>query len=220
MALQDLNRAGDTTGDGLTAIAKPATNKIADITPKNWRRFPLPTASMADANPNDNRPRYNSMTDWTGGVIGDDIDIATATVALARNDGGANEPDYAPRHQAAKATLTGNTLAVDISRARGWIAPNQPYQGNATAPAAPTITSLAPNTAVAGVGPPLVVDITGTGFTPYSTVLSGNYPIPSAYVSPTVLRISQWPRNSVAGTVQVVVIDHDVNSAPSNFVFT
>src|SRR4249920_373667 len=113
MATQDLNRAGDTTGDGLTAIAKPATNKIVDITPKNWHRFPAPVANMADANPNEARPRHNSMTDWAGGVVGDDTDIATATVALARSDGGANEPDYTPRHQAAKATATGNTLAVD-----------------------------------------------------------------------------------------------------------
>jgi hypothetical protein len=210
MALQDLNRAGDTTGDGLTAIAKPATNKIADITPKNWRRYP----AVQPASPR----AYVPVFTYNGGVIGDDVDVAESNVLI--DDRGVG--DYSPRNQGEKSAALGaaNPLAVDISRARGWIAPNQPYQGNSTAPAAPTITSLAPNTATAGVGPPLVVDITGTGFTPYSTVLSGNYPIPSAYVSPTVLRISQWPRNSVAGTVQVVVIDHDVNSAPSNFTFT
>jgi hypothetical protein len=77
-----------------------------------------------------------------------------------------------------------------------------------------------PNTAVAGTDPNLVVTITGTGFTPWSTVLSGNFPIPVRYISPTKLEILQKPKASVAGTVQVVVIDHGVKSAPSNFVFT
>src|SRR6267142_116265 len=98
MALADLNRAQD------TAIA---TLKLSDIAPVNWHRFPPRTASMTDANANDVKPRYDSMTDWAGGAVGDDVDVATATVALARSGGGANEPDYAPRTQAAKAALPG-----------------------------------------------------------------------------------------------------------------
>jgi hypothetical protein len=183
---------------------------------------PITAAMLAPANANAGYPRYNTPGDWSGVAYGDDVDVATANVALATASGAAAYPDYTPRHQAAKAALMvpAGSLVVDVARPRGWIAPTQPYQGNATPPAAPAITSLAPNTAVSGTGAAIVVDITGTGFTPWSTVLSGNYPIPSTYISPTLIRIGQYPRNSVPGTVQVVVIDHDVNSAPSNFTFT
>jgi IPT/TIG domain len=188
---------------------------------------PITAAMLTPANANAGYPRYNTPGDWSGAVVGDDVDVATANVALATASGAAAYPDYAPRHQAAKAAAMvpgpnnpAFVIVTDVARPRGWIAPSQPYQGNATPPAAPAITSLSPNTAVAGTGAAIVVDITGTGFTPWSTVLSGNYPIPSTYISPTLIRIGQYPRNSVAGTVQVVVIDHDVNSAPSNFTFT
>jgi hypothetical protein len=210
MALQDLNRTSDTTGDGLTAIAKPTTNRIADITPKNWRRFPPVAGSTVKV--------YVPVFTYNGGLIGDDVDVAESNVLI--DDRGVG--DYGPRTQVEKAAamVPPGSLAVDVTRARGWIAPNQPYQGNAAVPVAPVISSLSPNTAAAGVGQALVVDITGTGFTPWSSVLSGNYPVPSVYISPTLIRIAQFPKNSVAGTVQVVVIDHDMNSAPSNFVFT
>lgn len=215
MALADLNRSNDTP---------IATLMLSTIVPRDFPTNPAVIGSLADANPNAVKPRYSgagAASDWQGGAVGDDVDVATANTPNVdlNNKAVAN---YAPRNQAGKAALMvpPGTLAVDVARARGWIAPWEPYAGHSSPPAAPVITSLAPNTAVAGVGPALVVDITGTGFTPWSTVLSGNYPIPSVYISPTLLRIAQFPKNSVAGTVQVVVIDHDVNSAPSDFVFT
>lgn len=211
MALANLNRAQDT---------QVPTNMLSTIVPKDFPTLPLPVASMTDANPNAGKPRYSTMADWQGGLRGDDVDVATATTqAIGQN----NNPvaNYTPRNQAQKAAMMVPpvTLAVDVARARGWIAPGQSYIPG-TIPAAPVITSLSPNTAVAGSGAALVVDIVGTGFTVWSTVLSGNYPIPSEFISPTLIRIMQFPKNSVAGTVQVVVIDHDVNSAPSDFVFT
>jgi hypothetical protein len=183
---------------------------------------PITAAMLAVANQNADKPRYSAAgsADWAGGAIGDDVAVSTANVALARSGGGANEADYTPRTQAAKATALATTIVVDVGRSRGWLEPDDPYAAAPGAGQNPTITSLAPNTAVAVTGADLVVVITGTNFTPWSTVTSGNYPIPVRYVSPTKLEIVQKPRSSVAGTVQVVVTDHGVASAPSNFVFT
>ena len=129
-----------------------------------------------------------------------------------------------PATQNAKLTagnLTPGTVIVDdVGRRRGWLEPDDPYTAAPGAGANPTITSLAPNTAVSVTGPDLIVVITGTNFTPWSTVTSGNFPIPARYVSATKLEIVQKPRTSVAGTVSVVVTDHGVASAGSNFVFT
>jgi len=197
MALFDLNRAGDTP---------IITLKLSEITPKNWRRYPLPDADPVI-------PINVPVISYNGGLVGDDVDVATSNATVA----------YSPRNQTEKATamVPPGSLVVDVARARGTIASYQryPVAGDA-AVAAPTITSLAPATAVSVTGPELVVTITGTGFTQWSTVKSGGYPIPVKYISPTQLTIYQNPRVAVAGTVQVVVTDHDVDSAPSNFVFT
>ena len=167
----------------------------------------------APITPADLLPAFVRVVTFTGGAFGDDVDQATANTTFA----------YSPRTQAEKASLMvpAGSLAVDVARPRGWIQDDQPYQAPPASPAGdPTITSLAPNTAVAGAGGGIVVTINGTGFTPWSTVSSGNYPIPSVYVSPTVMRIAQFPRNSVAGSVNVVVTDHNVRSAASPFTFT
>jgi hypothetical protein len=158
-----------------------------------------------------------------GGAFGDDVNAATATLLTDQiaGNGPNTAVDYTPRTQAAKATATGNTIVADVARRRGWIGPRDPYVAAPVSPTNdPTITSLAPNTIAAGSQPTLTVIITGTGFTQWSTVTSGNYPIPNRYISPTQLEIIQKPSTSVAGTVQVVVTDHGVASAPSNFVFT
>lgn len=215
MALLDLNRAQG---------PQVATLKLASITPINWHRFPPRVASMVDANPNDAKPRYSgagAAADWQGNAWGDDVDQAKANVVKV-DANGTTIPDYTPRTEADRATQMGTTLAKDVTRRRGSIGPSQRYPVAGDTPlAAPVITSLSPNTAVAGVtGTGLIVDIIGTGFSVWSEVSSGNYPIPSRYISPTQIRIAQFPQNSVAGTVQVVVTDHGVRSAPSNFVFT
>jgi hypothetical protein len=159
-----------------------------------------------------------------GGAFGDDLTTSTAT--LVTDQVPANGPvtavDYAPRTQVAKAALVGMPIATDVGRARGSIAPNQPYPSAGDAPlTAPTITSLSPNTAVTGANKPTVaVTITGTGFTPWSSVTSGNFPIPCRFLTATTLEIIQKPSASVPGVVSVVVTDHGVASAGSNFTFT
>jgi hypothetical protein len=196
MALADLNRSNDTP---------IATLLLASITPKDYPTLP----AVQPASPR----IYVPVITYNGGLVGDDVDVATSN---------ATDP-YSPRNQTEKAALMvpAGSLALDVARPRGTIAAYQRYPVAADAAvAAPTITSLAPNTAVAVTGAELVVTITGTGFTQWSTVRSGGYPIPSKYVDATHLTIYQNPKVAVAGTVQVIVTDHDVDSAPSNFVFT
>jgi hypothetical protein len=160
---------------------------------------------------------------YNGGAVGDDVTLATSNSTDA----------YSPRNQLQKANLPGSsppnmiagepdfTLAVDITRPRGWLEPDDPYVIPPASPAGdPTITSLSPNTAVSVTGPDVIVTITGTNYTQWSTVTSGGFPIPFFFVSPTKLTIVQKPRSSVAGVVQVVVTDHGVASTPSNFTFT
>lgn len=225
MALQDLNRSSDTTGDGVTAIPKPTTNKLADITPVNWHRFPPRIGDQTKVNAAaEAKPRYHNAADWAGGVTGDDVDQATAYVALARQDGSANEADYGPRTQAQRAAagnLTPATVIVtDIARPRGWIAPNQPLQGNASAPVAPVVSSLSPNTGAAAAMPIRTV-ITGTGFTPYSVVKTGGSNVPettSRYIDATHMEVVVWKAS--AGTVGVIVEDHNLDSNSVNFTVT
>jgi hypothetical protein len=159
-----------------------------------------------------------------GGAVGDDLSTSTAT--LVTDVGSGNGPntatDYTPRTQVAKAAIVGMPIAADVGRARGSIEPGQRYPAAGDTPlAAPTITSLSPNTAVTGPNKPTVaVTITGTGFTPWSSVTSGNFPIPCRYLTATTLEIIQKPSASVPGVVSVVVTDHGVASAGSNFTFT
>ena len=209
MALHDLNRSNDTP---------IATLRLSDIAPKNWRRFPPRTATMAPANAEHAKPRYSTMADWAGGTFGDDVDKATAAASIANSSGGANEADYAPRTQAARATQLGTTISVDVARARGWIEPRQPY---GPVPAAPVVASLSPDTAVAG-SDRLIVNVIGTGFTNWSKVFVGGMTTPEyilTYVSPTRLQIVMNPTISVPGTVSVAVEDHDVLSN-TDVVFT
>lgn len=224
MALQDLNRSSDTTGDGVTAIAKPTTNKLADITPVNWHRYPPKIGDQTLANANAAKPRYGTAGDWALGVTGDDIDQAKATVALAQPHSANVEVDYGPRTQAEKAAaanLTPATVIVtDVARPRGWIDPKQPYQGNASAPVAPVISSLSPNTA-AVASLPMRTIITGTGFTPWSVVKTGGSNVPETtarYIDATHMEVVVWKAS--AGTVGVIVEDHNLDSNSVNFTVT
>jgi IPT/TIG domain len=199
--------------------------------------YPLPFPGDASASAISDRPRYGvaGAADWAGGAYGDDIDTATAIVALASASGAAAAADYAPRHQAGRAALPGASppnaiagepdfvLATDIGRRRGSIAPQQPYpKAGDAALAAPVITSLAPNTIAAG-SQPLLCKITGTGFSVWSTIHVGVGTQAAAlarFVSPTEMWVDINPLYSVPGTTQVTVKDHGVTSAPSIFTFT
>jgi hypothetical protein len=195
---------------------------------------PITAAMLAAANANAARPRYTAAgaADWSGGVNGDDVDQASAAVALANSHSANVEADYTPRTQAAKAAMPGSvppnavagepdfTLAVDVARPRGAIAPGQAYpKSGDAAPAAPVVSSLSPTSGAAATLP-LTVTITGTGFTPYSTVYTGGSTTPevkAVYVNATTMRTPIWA--AAPGTVSVAVEDHNVLSNV-NVVFT
>lgn len=195
--------------------------------------YPAALPDITPANALFARPRYGTAGDWAVGTYGDDVDQATATASLASASGGAAAADFAPRHQAGKAALPGASppnaiagepdfvLAADVTRRRGSIDPLQPYPKTGdTAPAAPVVSSLSPNTAAA-TALPITVTITGTGFTKWSVVKTGgvNQPDPSAqFVDATHMKVLLW--SAAAGSVGVVVEDHDVVSNSVNFTVT
>lgn len=193
MALYDLNRAQDTP---------IATLMLSDIAPKNWHKFP---PRVEDATPI-NVP----VVTYNGGAVGDDVSVATANATDV----------YSPRTQAEKAIQLGTTIVSDVGVPRGYIEPGEPYGPAPVSPADdPTIASLAPNTGVSG-GSPIWVKITGTKFSQWSQVETGNVITPySKYFSPTRIDVLMDPRSS-PGTVVVKVIDHGVKSAGSDFTFT
>jgi hypothetical protein len=151
---------------------------------------------------------------YTGGAYGDESQSTANTTV-----------PYAPTTTQAKAAaaVPAQTFARDVTEPRGWISPSEPYNPAPVSPTDdPTITSLAPNTAVAVAGAaPVWVTITGTKFTQYSTVETGGVYTPyHKYVSPTKMLMLQDPGRSVPGIVVVKVIDHGVKSNGSNFTFT
>jgi hypothetical protein len=193
---------------------------LGPIVPKNWRTKTNKFGNQTLANANAKKPEYK-QSDYIGGVKGDEPN-STANVAVARQDGAANEPDYAPRKQNQKATILGTIAVSDVGRNPGWIAPNEPYKAPPGAGANVTITGLTPNTAVAGAATPqFVMKITGTNFTPYSTVLlAGNKAPQFTYISATEMRVQMSPGSSVAGTTSVEVVDHGYKSPASTFTWT
>lgn len=208
MALQlfDLNRANDTP---------IATLMLSEIAP-GTRRPLLPDAGSTRV--------FIPQFTTEGGAVGDDVDQATATAMVDISTPNAPLTSFpqpgSPRNLAERAANTGNTLSVDVARARGRVAPYQPYPVASDPPLPPpVITTLTPATAAINTDT-VVVTITGTGFSNWSTVSSGGFPIPSQFVDSTHLRIIQKPWASVPGTVQIVVTDHNVRSAPADFVFT
>lgn len=170
--------------------------------------YPQPiTAAMV-------RPAYVPVFTWAGGASGDDVGQSTANVVV--DDRGVG--DYAPRTQLQKAQALSLTMVEDIGRARGWIAPNQPYGAK---PAAPTVTTLTPATAVVG-GVDIVLEVNGTGFTPWSYIIWNGSAERTTYVSPTKLTTVVKPSTASGPvTVPVTVYDHGVFASPGQtFSFT
>jgi hypothetical protein len=188
MALFDLNRSNDTP---------ISTLKLASITPKDWPTLPAVVPSTT--------PIWVRTITFFGGVIGDDVSVSTAN---ATND-------YTPRNQGLKAQALGLTLAVDITKFRGWIGPRDPYS---TAKPNVTLTGISPNTAVHGTAA-IPVTCTGTNFTPYSLVTVDNVIVPTTYVSPTSLTALVTPK-ATAGTQAVRVVTYGVATSPQTFTAT
>jgi hypothetical protein len=195
------------------------------------QRYPLPiSAAMV-------KRAYVPVFTWNGGVYGDDQVLAKSNVLV--DDRGIG--DYPARNQDDKAKLPGvpysivpvesitsgqaltnivdYTIVTDITAPRGYIGPKDPY--SKTLPAAPTITSLSPNTAVAGGPSPLSVTVTGTNFTQWTFLIVGNMQTPYIQVvSSTKIVLLMDPARSTAGVITVVAVDHSVTSAASNFTYT
>ena len=218
----DLNRSNDTP---------IATLKLMEITPRNWPTFPSPISAAAVTR------LYQPAYTWNGGVYGDDVILAKTNVLVDDQGRG----DYEPRNQDDKAKFPGApnsvvpseavsggqvltsidnyTLSTDITAPRGYIGPRDPY--SKPVPAAPTITSLSPNTAVAGTASPLSVTVTGTNFTQWTALIVGNIQTPYIqYFSPTKIVLLMDPARSTPGVITVVAWDHSVSSAASNFTYT
>jgi hypothetical protein len=183
------------------------------------------------------RKAYVPVYTWNGGVYGDDQVLAKSNVLV--DDRGIG--DYPARNQDDKAKLPGvpysvvpvesttsgqaltnivdYTIVTDITAPRGYIGPRDPY--SKAMPAAPTITSLTPNTAVAGSPSPLSVVVTGTNFTQWTFLIVGNMQTPYIQViSPTKIVLLMDPARSTSGVITVVAVDHSVTSAPVNFTYT
>ena len=166
---------------------------------------------------------FEPVIAYQGGAYGDDVSTATATIAYGTNTaeaGAAENPAYGPKTQTEKAAQLGTTLAQDVTSPRGWVDPSEPYGPAPVSPTDdPTIASLTPATGVSG-GSPIWVRITGTKFTPFSQVETGNVYTPySRYFNATRIDVLMDPRSS-PGVVVVKVIDHGVKSNGSNFTFT
>jgi hypothetical protein len=115
----------------------------------------------------------------------------------------------------------GEGVAQDITRPLGPVAPLDPYPDASTPPVeAPVATSIDPASAVAGT-PAIIATITGSGFTSWTTLVSGNVPTDYVvYISPTELRVAIDPMRANPGITEFVVIDHGMESAPVAFTFT
>ncbi len=106
------------------------------------QRYPLPVADMTLANPNAAKPRYSGAGvagDWAAGAVGNDVNIATATVALANAASATPTSAYTPTTQTAKgqAMVPSLVILVDLgidygpyaggANRTGTITPKMPY---------------------------------------------------------------------------------------------
>jgi len=179
------------------------------------QRYPRPiTAAMV-------KPAYVPVFTYSGGApdTAPHTPVEHGTANVLVDDRGVGE--YTPRTLADRQTQLGWANADPINTPFGSIEPQDPYPvAGSPAPATPTLTTLTPATAAIGQ-PSIIVKATGTGFTPYSVVEVGgtNY-APTTYVSTTELRFPIDTKNSVAGTISVKVLEHNIKTAAQNFVLT
>lgn len=172
---------------------------------------PITPAMLALANANAAMPRYiGGGADWSGGLTGDDVTVATAYQSIASSASAALATPYTPQNQAQRAALMvpPGSLAIDVTKPRGWIGPQDPY----AAPPASTFTGISPTTVVHGTAA-IPVTCTGTGFTPFSLVYVDGVAVPTAYVSATTLTATVTPR-ATAGNQSLTVVTNGVSVGP------
>lgn len=173
--------------------------------------FPLPLPSTVPANVNFDKPRYNSNTDWRGGTVGNDVDVASANVSVGSAASGSLYPDFTPRHQTGKGAGMSPALPVladlgkdygafaGLTGRTGPITPGLPYPDAASPP---IITSVSPAGGAAAGG--TAITITGAGFTGATGVTVGGTAATSVVVVDANMITAVTPAHA-AGAVAVAV---------------
>ena len=174
--------------------------------------LPLTAAMLAKANAtHEGKPRYSSMTDWHGGDVGNDVDIAEATQAIANSHSANTETDYEPQHQEGKGKnmVPKLTTLADLGKdygtynsspyRNGAIQPRQPYP-DATSP--PVLASVVPNNGVAAGG--TAITLSGSGFTGATALTIGGTAATSRVVVDANTITAVTPAKA-AGSYDVVV---------------
>jgi hypothetical protein len=195
-------------------------------------RYPLPitNAMLAVANPNFDKPRYTSGTDWSGGAPGNPEDQATACSSIVDAGMTGAVGPYAPKNQSQKAAAMVPPLQIvddlgkdygpytGLAGRPGIIGPKDPYP-DATSP--PYVGSVTPATGLAAGG--TAVTISGAGFTGATGVTFGG----TAATAVAVVNANTITCTSpvhAAGTVDVQVTSPRGPSAivgtADNFVYT
>jgi hypothetical protein len=107
------------------------------------------------------------------------------------------------------------TGAADIvEKDEGWL-----YDEANPQPVSPTLSALAPNTAVVGSAA-LTLVATGTDFTSNSRIIFDGNEETTSFVSATEINCQIDPAGAVAGAVPVLVRTSTLESAPLDFTFT
>lgn len=152
------------------------------------------------------------------------IPFYSGRVAVYPNEGSATTTDLnqTPRYQTEKLALWSKAPAyideaMDITKPLGPVGPKDAYP--TTPPAAPTAVSLSPDTGVHG-GADIIMTVTGTGFTPFTSIIWNGMREYTDYISPTqVSTVVRLSTASGAAAIPVSVVDHGVVATP-NLTFT
>jgi hypothetical protein len=123
----------------------------------------------------------------------------------------------------AEGAAGGPPVMVSDLGAYAWIAaggPNGQHASSLSPVTNPTLTTIAPTTAVSGSGTTALTAVTGVGFTPQSVVYANGVAIPTVFVSKTTLTATM-PKKATAGTWPITVVTGGVVvTAPQTFTWT
>jgi IPT/TIG domain len=198
-------------------------------------RYPLPItpAMLQPANANLDKPRYSGggvAGDWVGGATGNDVNAASANVAVVNAASAVGVPAYGPLNQIAKGNAMVPPLVVlsDIgidygtyagqAGRGGTITPLAPYPDQ-TSP--PVVTSVSPATGLAAGG--TAVTVSGWNLTGATGVTFGGTAAAAVTVtSPTTITCTSPAK--AAGTYDVRVTTprgtSPIGGVSDNFIYT
>jgi len=199
------------------------------------QRYPLPVtaAMLAPANVNLDKPRYSGAGvagDWVGGTVGNDVNVASANVAVVNAASAVPVAAYTPLNQVAKGNAMVPPLPVlaDIgidygtyagqTGRTGTVSPKVPYP-DATSP--PVVTRVSPATGLAAGG--TAVTISGWNLTGATGVTFGGTAATAVTVVDAATITATSPAKA-AGTYDVVVTTprgtSPTGGTADNFVYT